>query len=154
MAKINKDDPIIARKIVTIEIIKLNNLLNAELNDAQIQQIVNNIINDFWHFKIADFSLIAKRLSYVKPFGKPQIGNIMSEIVQYNIERMDEGERGGEVRVKEDDAEREKINNNIHRTYEAIITKAKEPVKTQKQKDAENKAKNEERIKEIKKLYG
>lgn len=151
IAKINSDDPIVARKIVTIEIIKLNNLLNAELNDVQIEKIVNNIIVDFWHLKIADFNLIATRLSYVKQYGKPQIGDIMSEIVQYNIERMERGETIGDIKVKQDEAEIKSINDNIRKTYDAIRSRPPEP--TQKEKDAEKRAINEEKFKEIERLF-
>lgn len=143
----------ITASIVMQQIHRIESVLGIELTEPQLDVIVGNIINDFWHFKIADFNLIVKRLSYVKQYGKPEVGDIMSEIVQYNIERMNVAERIGDINVKEDESERLKINDNIQKTYAAIKKKAKEPVKTRKEIDKENRIANEEKIAELKRRF-
>lgn len=139
--------------IVMQQIHRIENVLAIELTEPQLDVIVSNILNDFWYFKIADFNLIIKRLSYVKQYGKPQVGDIMSEIVKYNTERMDVGEVVGDVQIKEDEAERQRINAQVLKTYEKLKRDAKIPVKTQKQKDADAKAELAKKIEELQKLY-
>lgn len=143
----------ITASIVMQQLHRIESVLGVELTEPQLDVMVGNIINDFWHFKIADFNLIVKRLSYVKQYGKPEVGDIMSEIVQYNIERMNVAEAIGDIKVKEDESERLKINDNIRKTYAAIKRKAKEPVKSQKEIDKENREANTEKIAELKRRY-
>ena len=140
----------VASALVILAVNTLQEALDVELNKTQVDVIVSNILNDFWHFKMADFSLIIKRISYVKQYGKAGIGDIMSEIAQYNIERSDAAEAIGDVKVKEDEAVRLKINNDIRKTYATIKAKAKEPVISQKQKDADAVAENNRKIEEMK----
>lgn len=146
----NESGGLVLNGVILTQIHKIEEVLEIQLNKAQLRLIVNNIVTDFWHFKLADFNLIIKRLSYVKQFGKPQIGDIMSEIEQYNIERSDVAETISDIKLKKDDQDREKLNNNIKKTYEILKAKGKEPVISQKQKDREAFRVNAEKIEEMK----
>ena len=120
-----------------LEIDKIQKMLELDLPEIVIEQISENILSDFWHFKIADFTLIRKRLSYVKQYGQAKIGNIMDEIAQYNIERMNVAESLSEAQIKHNDKERERINKQIMDTYKLLKTKQPEkktidPVKRNK----------------------
>ena len=140
----------VASALVILALNTLQEVLDIELNKTQVDVITNNILTDFWHFKMADFSLIIKRLSYVKQYGKAGIGDIMSEIAAYNIQRMDVAESIGNKEPTAGEAERQRIRENIIRTYGTLKEKAKIPIISQKQKDADAVKANNEKFEQMK----
>lgn len=142
----------ICKTLLLAEITKTVHLLKADMQDVQIDYMVNYIMKHYYSYTISDITCLTDRLVKNNPYGKPILQNLIAELDQYSIEKQ---EWAVYQRQKENSNHKaEQIENEkILKTYENMKRKAKEPVKSQKQKDAEAKAELAKKIEELQRLY-
>lgn len=141
----------LCKSVLILEIAKMVMLLKADLQELQIDYMADYILQHYYSYTISDITCLTDRMVKVKPYGKPNLQNLIYELNQYSIEKQ---EYAVEQRVKENSkhkADHQK-ENKFTKMYAKMKANAKEP-KTQKQKDKENKIANNKRIEEMERLF-
>jgi hypothetical protein len=142
----------VARTMLLMQIGKMIEILDADFSKVQVKFIADLFENDYYAYKLSDLQAITKRIATSKGYGKPTIQTVCEAIEKYSYER-DEAAVG--LRSKENSQHKDSpvTNEKVNEIYEKLKRKAKEPSPSQKEKDAKNKSKNNEKMKEILKLY-
>ncbi len=127
-------------------------ILKADMQDVHIDYMISYILKHYYSYTISDITCLTDRLVKNNPYGKPILQNLIHELDQYSIEKQEHAvyERQKENSLNKGDS---MYNTRFHEMYKKMREKAKEPVKTQKQKDADAVKRNQEKIDELNKLY-
>lgn len=110
-------------------------------------------MNDYYSYSISDLTVITNRILKTKKYSSEGIRDITSEIDQYSIEKQEYAVYQRQKENGEHKADNAITNAKILKTYESMKKIAQEPIQTQKEKDAIAREVNEEKIKELQKLY-
>ncbi len=142
----------IAKVLLLEKIAYLTEIIGTEINQIQVNYIIDYIFDNYWGYKLSDFNIITKMLASRKSYGKPTIQSILSTIDEYSYLRE---EASVKYQIKKSNERKYELaaEEKILAFYEKLKSEAKKPIKSQKEIDKENKRKNEEKIKELKKLY-
>ena len=143
----------ITKTILLIEINKMVEVLKADMQEIHIDYMINYIITHYYSYSISDLTCITDRLVKNNPYGKPILQNLIYEINQYSIEKQEYAVYQRQKENSQHKADNALTNAKILKTYDAMKKKAKEPVKTQKQKDAEAIDENNRKIETLKMMY-
>jgi hypothetical protein len=143
--------PLNLKKLLFIEIGKMIALLKADLQEIQIEYMAQYITQHYSSYTISDITAFTDSLMRSKlaeSWGRPSMQNLIFELDQYSIEKQ---EFAVEQRIKENSKHKADHlkEDKFTKMYAEMKAKAKAP-KTQKQKDAEAKQRNEQKIYEMK----
>jgi len=134
----------LCKSVLIIEISNVVLLLNADMQEVHIEYMADYVLKHYASYTISDLTALTARLVKNNPYGKPILQNLIYELDQYSIEKQ---EFAVQERMKEnslhkaDHFECDKF----YKNYQDMKRKAKEPVKSQKQKDREAFEENERR---------
>jgi hypothetical protein len=139
----------ITKGTLVIEVAKMVNVLKADMQEVHIDYFIGYLLQHYFSYTISDITCLTDRLVKNNPYGKPILQNLIHELDQYSIERQ---EYAVSMRSKENSQHKADSTEETAFTkmYGRLKQKAKEPVKTQKQKDAEAIAANNARIEQMK----
>ena len=142
----------ITRSILIMEVAKMVVILNGDMQELHIDYLVNYILQHYYSYTVSDITCLTDRLVKNNPYGKPILQNIIYELDQYSIEKQ---EFAVQQRIKENSLHKaDKVEcDRFYKNYQKMKEKAQEPVPTQKEKDMEAIKLNQEKLKELEKLY-
>lgn len=134
------------------EILKMAELISAELSKEQLSFIVNYILENYWYFTISDITALTVQVMRERPYGKPLLQNIIVAIDSWDVQRQN---YAIDQRIKE--SSKLKADTITNKELEILYEKLKKEVKetpTQKEKDMANTISNQEKtIELLDKLY-
>ena len=148
-----EDSKLTPQVILTIEISNMVDILKADMQKIHVKYMVDYILQHYYSYSISDLTCITDRLVKNNPYGKPILQNLIYEIDQYSIEKQEYAVYQRQKENSQHKADNALTNAKILKTYDAMKQKAKEPVKTQKQKDAEAIEENNRKIETLKMMY-
>ena len=137
------------RATLGIEIGTMVNVLKADMQDIHIDYMIKYIMTHYSSYTISDLTCLTDRLVKNNPYGKPILQNLIHELDLYSVEKQ---EYAVEQRAKENSIYKADIKeeNAFTKMYAKMKHKSKEPVITQKQKDADAVKANNEKIEQMK----
>jgi hypothetical protein len=136
------------KQVLLEEIGKMVAILKADMQDIQIKYMIDYILKHYYSYTVSDITCITDRLVKNNPYGKPILQNLIHELDQYSIEKQ---EFAVEYRVKEKNEIKDyddEITKSIKKTYLSLRNKKEEI--SQKEKDADAIARNNEKIEQMK----
>ena len=137
------------RAVLTIEITKMAQILKADMQEVQIDYMANYILQHYSSYTISDLTCLTDRLVKNNPYGKPILQNLIYELNLYSVEKQEYAvyQRSRENSKHKADIKEE---NDFTKMYAKMKQTSKEPVITQKQKDADAVKVNNEKIEQMK----
>ena len=137
------------RAVLTIEVTKMAQILKADMQEVQIDYMTNYILQHYSSYTISDLTCLTDRLVKNNPYGKPILQNLIHELDLYSVEKQ---EYAVEQRAKENSIYKADIKeeNAFTKMYAKMKHKSKEPIISQKQKDAAAVKANADKIEQMK----
>ena len=128
------------------EVLKMVEILKADMQEIHCKFFVDYILDNYNSYNVNDIKFLTKKLAQNNPYGKPILQNLIFELDQYSIER---SEVAVEYRIKESGEHKQIQSDDFAKMYERLKVKSKPP-KSQKEKDADAIARNDEKIEQMK----
>jgi len=138
----------ITKGALVVEITKMVDILKADMQEVHIEYMINYILQHYSSYTISDITTLTDRLVKNNPYGKPILQNLIYELNEYSTQKQ---EFAVDQRIKENSIHKANIKeeNRFNKMYNAMKKKAKEPVQSQKEKDARAIEKNNEKIQQM-----
>jgi len=144
---------VVQKTSLLIEIAEMSELVGAELNEIQLQYLLSYILKNYWYFRISDLTIVVDKMLKEKVYHKPSIQSFITAIDAYDLERSEYAAmHNEELKAQTEKDSAEYIAKFKENYIDMVIDSMKEPV-DQKKIDAENRARNNEKIKELRKQF-
>lgn len=144
------------KALLYIKVGELVNLFKADMQEQHIEEFTNHILQYYPSYTLADLHCFKEKLlvsDIARSWGKPCLQNFTTELNRYSTARQ-EFAVSEHVKMNSQHRADNLEADEFHKMYARLKIKARQKVKPQKEKDQEARAANDEKIKEMMRIYG